>query len=118
MYGPVFNSSSSSTFGVGQGSDNSSPFSKPYATDGSHDTWNSSAHGEKKKSHGLLGSITDFGKGIIKGGMDAVTSLFSVKGMIMALGTVALVALAPAIAIPLLISAGVVMGGTQIIKGL
>lgn len=119
MYGPVFNYTPGSTYGTGQPTEgSSSPFSKPFATGGSHDSLSLSGQpGEHKKSQGFIGAAKDFGKGIIKGGLNAVTSLFTLQGMALALGTAALVAVAPAIAIPLLVAGGVTMGGMQVAKG-
>lgn len=117
MYGPVFNTQGSS-FNPTQGSEgSSSPFSKPFASLEANDSLNISGHGEKKKSEGFLGAVKDFGKGIIKGGIETVTSLFTVNGLLMAAGAAAFVALAPAVAIPLLVAGGVTMGGIQIAKG-
>ncbi len=120
MYGSesVFNYPGSMTSGVSQTSDSSSasPVSKPYATLGSQDVLSFSGQG-KKKPQGVMGAITDFGKGIVKGAYNAVASLFTVQGMAMAVGSLIFVAVAPAVAVPLLATAGVVMGGKQIAEG-
>lgn len=119
MYGPVFNYTPGSTYGAGQNTEGTaSPFSKPFVTGGSQDSLDlSGQHGEHKKSEGFVGAVKDFGKGIVKGAINTVTGLFTLKGMAMALGTLALVAVAPAVAIPLLVAGGVTMGGIQVAKG-
>ena len=120
MYGSesVFNYPASMTSSVSQTSDSASasPVSKPYATLDSQDVLSFSGQG-KKKSQGVMGAVKDFGKGVVKGAYNAVASLFTVKGMAMAVGSLICVAVAPAVAVPLLATVGVVMGGKQIAEG-
>jgi hypothetical protein len=119
MYGPT-NCTSGNNYGMSQSQDGALlPSSKPYVTGSPNDILDlSSLKGGKKKSTGFRGAITDFGKGILKGAYEAVTGLFTVKGMLMAVGGLIAVAVIPAVAIPVLIAGGVAIGGTQIAKGL
>jgi hypothetical protein len=117
-YGPVNSSYPfASSYGTYSAGGASSPFSSPFAGTDSADTLSLSGHGEEKKSKGIMGAITDFGKGIFKGAVNTVSSLFSLKGLAMTLGAAALVAVAGPIAIPLLIAGGLAIGGKQIFQG-
>lgn len=83
------------------------------------DVFNHSGNGQQeKKSQGILGAIKDFGKGIVNGAINTVKSLFTLKGLALALGTIALAWAAPALAIPLLVLGGLAYGGVQIFKGI
>lgn len=67
---------------------------------------------------GFAKGITDFGKGFLNGGYKAVTSLFSLKGLAVALGSAGLVAATGGAALPFLLAAGVAVGGVQFGSGI
>jgi hypothetical protein len=118
MYGPVHSNSVGSTFSTTpQTGNSSSSFSSMFSTGNPMDILNLSGKQGEGKSEGFIGKIKDFGKGIFKGAVNTITSLFSLKGLLLTLGSVALVAVAGPIAIPLLIAGGLTVGGMQIAKG-
>jgi hypothetical protein len=95
-----------------------SPFPPGSAMNPVVDTTKFSSNDQPKKSHGILGAIKDFGKGIFKGAVGMVKSLFTLKGLAMFLGGAALLVAAPAVAIPLFTLAGLGVGGYQMFKGI
>lgn len=102
----------------------------PYATPGAPTSWftpvpppqdafNHSSNGQpEQKSHGILGAIKDFGKGIFNGVVNMVKGIFTLKGLALTIGSLAFMWAAPALAIPLLTLGALAVGGVQVVKGI
>ncbi len=73
--------------------------------------------GQRPRKKSVIGATFDVLKGIGKGAVNTVSSLLSVKGLLMTAGTIGVCALVGPPIIPFLVAAGVLTGGAQIAKG-